>query len=82
MAGKAKKRQCGRKNEILTCEDFYFLITKVKMTDKQALVFHAYFWQHKTMTEIAAELGVSFPSVRDKIERCKAKLWKYLTSGF
>ena len=49
-----------------------------KLTDKQRKVIYMYFWENKTIREIAKELGVYFTTVEESYQSALKKIKKIL----
>lgn len=49
-----------------------------KLTEKQRKVIYMYFWEHKTIREIAKELGVYFTTVEESYQSALKKIKKFL----
>lgn len=47
------------------------------LTEKQKKVIHMYFWENKTIREIALELGVYFTTVEESYQAALKKIRKY-----
>ena len=49
-----------------------------KLTEKQRKVIYMYFWENKTIREIAKELGVYFTTVEESYQSALKKIKKFL----
>ncbi len=49
-----------------------------KLTEKQRKVIYMYFWENKTIREIANELGVYFTTVEESYQSALKKIKKFL----
>lgn len=49
-----------------------------KLTEKQKKVIYMYFWENKTIREIAKELGVYFTTVEESYQSALKKIKKFL----